>query len=228
VKQNVTRQLVLRAVGSFLFRLACYDAMVWMALLAEVRPIAGRLPDVLLDAVPYVPVIDKYNYLLWLCSYVPIALWLFFTEGPRFVRYMISSGLLALIRGVCIWVTGLPAVTGQDVHANLDPQSRWEAFLHLVTPFGFFDTEAGARVYLTKDLFFSGHTATTFLLLLYVWKFPKLRAAMLVTHVLVVASVFFAHLHYTIDVIGAYAITLALFVLREGRVGVFSESPSGP
>ena len=41
---------------------------------------------------------------------------------------------------------------------------------------------------------------------------------MLVGHLLVVASLFFSHLHYTIDVIGAYAITFSLFVLRETRV----------
>ena len=33
--------------------------------------------------------------------------------------------------------------------------------------------------------------------------------------VLVVAAVFFSHLHYTIDVIGAYAFAYALFCLRE-------------
>ena len=49
-------------------------------------------------------------------------------------------------------------------------------------------------MYLTKDLFFSGHTSTTLLLLLYVWRYPGLRAAMVAAHVLVVMSVFFAHL----------------------------------
>jgi hypothetical protein len=39
---------------------------------------------------------------------------------------------------------------------------------------------------------------------------------MLASHIAVVLSVFFAHLHYTIDVIGAYAMALALFALREG------------
>lgn len=211
--------LLARVAGSFVFRVACYDAMVWMALLAEARPAPGPQPDVLLDLVPYVPQVDHYNYLLWLFSYVPIALWLLWKDAERFIRYMVTSGLLALVRGVCIWVTGLGAVTGKDLHAGMDAATRLEAFLHLITPFGFFDTGAGARVYLTKDLFFSGHTATTFLLLLYVWKFPRLRAAMLVSHVLVMASVFLAHLHYSIDVIGAYAITLSLFTLREGRTG---------
>ena len=70
--------------------------------------------------------------------------------------------------------------------------------------------------YLTKDLFFSGHTATTFVLLLYLWRFPRLRVPATVAHVAVVASVLFSHLHYAIDVAGAYAVAFSIFVLREG------------
>ncbi len=44
----------------------------------------------------------------------------------------------------------------------------------------------------------------------------RLRAPAIAAHVLVVASVFLAHLHYAIDVAGAYAVTFALFALREG------------
>jgi hypothetical protein len=36
--------------------------------------------------------------------------------------------------------------------------------------------------------------------------------------VVVVLSVFLSHLHYSIDVVGAYAITFSIFVLREGLV----------
>ena len=49
---------------------------------------------------------------------------------------------------------------------------------------------------------------------------------MLVLHAVVVVSVFLAHLHYTIDVVGAWAITLALFVIREGRDGLRPDSSS--
>lgn len=190
-----------------------------MALWAEARP-APHLSDVVLEVVPYVPWVDRYNYFLWLGAYVPVALWLLWKDAERFIRYTVSSGLLALLRGMCILATGLGPIRGDDVHAGMDFETRWGAFLHLMTPFGFFDSGAGARVYLTKDLFFSGHTATTLLLVLYVWKYLPARVVMVATHVLVVASVFFAHLHYTIDVIGAYAITLCLFTLREGRLGV--------
>jgi membrane-associated phospholipid phosphatase len=70
--------------------------------------------------------------------------------------------------------------------------------------------------YLTKDLFFSGHTATTFLLALYLWRFPRARLLAVLGHVLVVLSVLFSHLHYGIDVVGGYAVALAVFALREG------------
>jgi hypothetical protein len=222
-----TPRLLARVAASFGFRVACYTLMVWMALWAEARP-APRLPDVVLEAVPYVPWVDRYNYLLWLFSYVPVAFWLLWKDAERFIRYMVSSGLIAIVRGLCIMATGLGRIQGDDIHAGMDFDTRVRAFLHLVTPFGFFDPGEGARVYLTKDLFFSGHTATTLLLLLYVWRYPTLRAAMLSSHVLVVASVFFAHLHYTIDVIGAYAITLTLFTLREGQLGVQAPPASVP
>jgi hypothetical protein len=212
-----TRRFWVRAGASLLFRLACYDAMVWLALLAESRA-APSVPDAILSVVPYVEAVSRFNYLLWIFAYVPIAVALLITDGERFIRYMISAGLLALVRGACLLATGLGPVQGPDLHAGMSPDARWAAFTSLVTPLGFFDPDGGARVALTKDLFFSGHTATTFLLLLYVWPHPKLRVTMLAMHALVVASVFLAHLHYTIDVIGAYAITFTLFALREWNV----------
>lgn len=193
--------------------------MVWLALWAEARPAPASLPDTVLSHVPYVAWADRHNYLIWLAAYVPVAMWLLAKDAERFIRYMWTGGYLALLRGLCIVATGLGPVYGADTHAGMDVETRWRVFLQLATPLGFFDRDGGARTYLTKDLFFSGHTATTLLLLLYVWRYPRVRVAMLVAHVAVVACVFFAHLHYTIDVIGAYAVVLALFAVREGRLG---------
>ena len=192
--------------------------MTWVLLWAESRPAPSGLPDPMLEAVPYVAWVDQHNYLLWLFAYVPVGLWLLKTDAERFIRYMLSAGLVALLRGACVLATGLGPVHGGDVNAGISQAARSDAFWRIANPLGFFAPGGSAQVYLTKDLFFSGHTATTFLLLLYVWRFPKLRAVMLVGHLLVVASIFFSHLHYTIDVIGAYAITFSVFVLREGDV----------
>ncbi len=104
-----------------------------------------------------------------------------------------------------------PATAGAGI-AGHDPL---QAFLELLSPWQVFANDAMAA-YLTKDLFFSGHTATTFLLTLYVWRWPPLRLPAVAAHVAVVASVFLSHLHYAIDVVGAYAIAFAIFALREG------------
>jgi hypothetical protein len=221
-----TRALLLRLLGSFVFRLSCYALMLWVVLWAEAWP-APTLPDRVLDWVPYVPWVDRYNYVLWVGAYVPLAVAFLFIAPERFIRYMVSSGLVALVRAVCIVVTGLGPVHGPDANVGLDLSTRTKAFFDLTFHLGLISPERESHLTLTKDLFFSGHTSTTFLLLLYVWRFPRLRWPMLVAHLLVVASVFFAHLHYTIDVLGAYAVVLALFAMREGRLGVnATETPS--
>jgi hypothetical protein len=198
------------------FRATCYAVMLWLVLFAEARP-APHLPDLLLAHVPYVPWVDRWNYALWTLAYLPVALLLLKEDAPRFCRYTVASGVLALLRGLCILATGLGPVRGGDVNVGMDAATRARAFLQLVSPVNVLGADT-PHTYLTKDLFFSGHTATTFLLLLYVWRMLNLRAMMLVGHVLVVASVFLSHLHYTIDVIGAYAITFSVFVLFEGDV----------
>lgn len=209
------------------FRFVCYAVMLWMVLWAEARP-APTVPDLVLSHVPFVRLIAANNYLLWIAAYVPVALVLLYLDALRFCRYMVTAGLTALVRGACIMATGLGPVRGLDVNAGMDLARRSHAFWDLASPFGLWG--GSAHVYLTKDLFFSGHTATTFLLLLYVWRFPRLRVAMLVGHIAVVASVFLSHLHYTIDVIGAYAIGFTMFTLREGdlRALVHGAPPSSP
>jgi PAP2 superfamily C-terminal len=214
----------LAVAGAVLFRVACFASMVWLALLAEARP-APHLPDALLERVPYVPWVDRWNYALWTAAYVPVALLLLAKDARRFCRYMVVSGLLALVRGACILATGLGPTRGADVNAGMDAEARWRAFVHLASPVDVIGSNA-PHAYLTKDLFFSGHTSTTLLLLLYVWRYPRLRAVMLVGHGLVVASVFLAHLHYTIDVVGAYAVTFSLFVLCEGELRRLLHGPA--
>jgi membrane-associated phospholipid phosphatase len=209
----VSRALAGQLAFAFTFRFACFAAMVWMALWAEARP-APTLPDAVLQRVPYVAWVDRYNYVAWALAYAPVAVLLLLRDARRFCRYMITSGVLSLVRGLCILATGLGPVNGVDVNAGMGLERRLAAFLDLVSPVGVFG-RGSANVYLTKDLFFSGHTATTVLLLLYVWPYPKLRWWMLAGHVLVVASVFLSHLHYTIDVVGGYAVAFSLFCLRE-------------
>lgn len=183
--------------------------MLGLALWNEARP-APTLPDWVLARVPRVEWIAHHNYHLWLLAYVPPALWLLRRNRARFLEFLWWGGWLSLLRGLCICATGLGPVDGVDVNAGLDAATRWQAWLTIVNPLGALTTDA-PHVYLTKDLFFSGHTASTFLLWLYCRGERHLGPAALAAHLLTVGVVFTAHLHYTIDVLGAWAITYALF-----------------
>lgn len=208
----------LRPVATVLgFRYLCWVAMMALALYGEGRP-APHLPDLVIDWLPYQQLVDRYNHYLLTVAYVPVGIALLFVDPQRFCRYNVTTGLLSVARGLCIAVTGLGPVRGPDVHAGIfdgHPERYLEALWELSTPGGQLLRDA-AHLYLNKDLFFSGHTGATVMLLLYVWPHRRLRNVMLAGHIVVVASVFLAHLHYTIDVIGAYAVAFSLYVLREG------------
>lgn len=201
--------------AALLFRYACYAAMLALALVHEAHR-GPTLPDAVLDHVPYVPWVDRVNYLAWLVVYLPVSLVLLVREPARWIRYMVTGGLVSLARGACIVLTTLGPPDPAHAGAGIGTRSFGAAYLELLSPFSVF-VRGSAGAYLTQDLFFSGHAATTFLLVLYVWHRPALRWLALAGHAAMVAAVFLAHLHYAIDVAGAWAVTFALFALREWR-----------
>lgn len=206
--------LAARVAAVLALRLAGYAVMIALCLWAEGRP-APHLPDLLIDRIPYQAWVDRWNYWLLLLCYLPLSLAFLFRDPARFCRYNVTVALMSLCRGACICLTGLGPVRGPDVHAGLPGDVLVRAWLELLNPFGILLRDA-PHLYLTKDLFFSGHTAAGFLILLYLWRDRLLRPLALVGHVLVVISIFLSHLHYSIDVVGAYAIAFSLYVLREG------------
>jgi membrane-associated phospholipid phosphatase len=70
----------------------------------------------------------------------------------------------------------------------------------------------GTGKLLTKDLFFSGHTATLFLLFLVADKKP-FRQLFLFLTILVAVSVILQHVHYFIDVFAAPFFTFGSFII---------------
>ncbi len=65
------------------------------------------------------------------------------------------------------------------------------------------------------DLFFSGHTGLPFLMALVFWDSKFLRYLFIASSVLFGIVVLMTHLHYSIDVLGAYFITFSIFRLAE-------------
>ncbi len=213
-------------LGAAAFRYACYAAMTALALWNERRP-APALPDLVLGAVPYVDWVARWNTVLWLGLYLPLSLALLAREPGRWARYAVTGGLLSLARGVTIALTGLGAPDPARAGPGPGDRGFLEAWLELLSPLGVF-ARGSAGAYLTKDLFFSGHAATTFLLFLYLRGRPRLGPLALAAHLLAVASVLLARLHYAIDVVGAWAVTFSLYVLREGWPGRATASPAPP
>jgi len=71
-----------------------------------------------------------------------------------------------------------------------------------------------AQMFFTgDDLFFSGHVGLTYLMALLLWDTPKLRYIYLAISALFAVVVLLGHLHYSIDVLGAYFITYSVYVL---------------
>lgn len=211
-------------LAALAFRYACYGAMTALAVWNERRP-APTLPDLALQHLPYVEWVARANYWLWLLCYLPLAAWFLVTEPRRWVRYMVTGGLVSLARGVSMVLTGLGPPDPARAGPGLGDRSFAQAFGALMSPVQIFE-KGVLSAYLTQDLFFSGHAATTFLLLLYLWRRPRLRAVALAAHALVVASVLLARIHYAIDVVGAWAVTFAIYAAREWRPA--TSSPGTP
>ncbi len=79
----------------------------------------------------------------------------------------------------------------------------------------------GSGKLLTKDLFFSGHTATLFLLFLVIDKKPYKQIFLIFT-VLIGLSVILQHVHYFIDVLAAPFFTYGSYRIVKIATGRFS------
>jgi hypothetical protein len=66
-----------------------------------------------------------------------------------------------------------------------------------------------------NDLFFSGHTGLPFLMALVFWQTKSMRYFCLISSLIFGTVVLMTHLHYTIDVFGAFFITYTIFHIAQ-------------
>lgn len=202
---------------------AAYLFMQTLALLAETRR-GPTLPDLVLDAFPAHREFDWINSSFWLPGLLLALVLLAWKRPCVCIDYLKVGAAVSIARGLFIVATGLGPPPGTIGEA---PQG----FLHLqmadITPGlllrqwipidAFWGGSGLSAVYLTQDLFFSGHTATTFLLVLLTWRRDLLAVPFLAFHLVTVTFLFVTHEHYTIDILGAYFIVYALFHWFRGR-----------
>jgi membrane-associated phospholipid phosphatase len=117
------------------------------------------------------------------------------TLRPSAIPFTIKSmALFIIIRAIFISLTHL---------GQFEPQ--------LILPTtGFLNFIGGGN---TGGLFFSGHTGMPFLLALIFWDNKIIRWGFVAISVVLGTSMLLAHLHYTIDILGAFFITPTIYYL---------------
>ena len=120
---------------------------------------------------------------LW--SVILLSLYRSFQHPGIFIQLLVSFCFLTLIRIACIYLIPLEPPIG--LIALKDPLSNY-----------FY----GQPRFITRDLFFSGHTATLFLIFLCLRNKTDKRIAFMAS-LTVAVFVLIQHVHFTIDVIAA-------------------------
>lgn len=143
------------------------------------------LHDVVLDWLPAVDVSVATFLIIW----TMIIFWM--------VRCVQEPGLMLL----SIWAT-LLLFASRMISISLLPLDPPARLIPLIDPVSNF-FYGGRHVFMTKDLFYSGHTSTQFMIFLCLRKRQNKLMA-LAAAVTVGVLVLVQHVHYTIDVLGAF------------------------
>jgi hypothetical protein len=166
---------------------------------------SAAVTDLILSNIPAFDVDGIYVYgVVCLIAFIA-ALCLAF---PRRVPFMLYSlALFFIIRAMFVTLTHLGPISP---HTRID--------------FG----ATVQRMFFGDDYFFSGHTGSPFLMALIYWREWFLRYVFLFWSALFGAVVLLGHLHYSIDVFGAFFITYTIYHLAlylfPGARALFIES----
>jgi hypothetical protein len=138
-------------------------------------------------------------------------------------KYLLVGSIVSLVRGIFIFMTslGAPLAVRESIPIEIQNIKIEDITLKFLLkqwiPFEIFTNEKFSGFYLTQDLFFSGHTASTFLLLLCLEKKNFIFYIFLLFHINTVFFLIITHEHYTIDILGAYFITYSIYIFMEQK-----------
>lgn len=155
-----------------------------------------QINDFILNAIPS----SNNSYLIFGIIYLSVIFLLIqLIKNPKkFVWFAWAFNIETTLRFICIYFIPLnPPVGLVELH---DPLA--EIFIY------------GENLAITKDLFFSGHTATMIFVCYFLEKNIYKYLAYLLT-ILLAILLLLQHIHYTIDIVGAIFFTL--FSIRISR-----------
>jgi hypothetical protein len=209
---NQNKQLFI----AILLHYISYIIMQTLAIFAETKRSFG-LTDRLHEWISPRRDLDWVNNQVWFFFLLISLLFLILFKKKIAIKYFICGSIVSLTRGIFIFMTSLGApIAIQNTIPHEIQKFRYEDIsisflLRQWFPLDIFLGNEFSGFYLTQDLFFSGHTASTFLLLLCMEKKDVLYYIFLVYHCNTVFFLIITHEHYTIDILGAYFITYAIF-----------------
>jgi membrane-associated phospholipid phosphatase len=154
--------------------------------------------DIILDNIPTVNLSFLFTWGVWIIL-IPTAFYAVLIR-PELAPWTLKTyGLFALVRAGFILLT------------HLGPP---EGLIYLQDP-SLMDVDGiFARYFFTNDLFFSGHVGNAFLGAL-IFKDFKFKWYCLIGSVVMAFTVLLMHVHYSIDVFGAYFITYGIYAFSD-------------
>jgi hypothetical protein len=179
-------------VGSFLLLLVLISFPKFFATIELRNGIV--LSDFLLEQLPSFDLSIPIFLLIWSTAILLIRR---IIQSPTlFLQFLISFLLLCILR--ILTISSIPLNAPIGLIPLKDPISSL-----------FY---GGKEIFITKDLFFSGHTATQFLMFL---SFQKKGDRIItgITSFAIALMVLVQHIHYTIDVIAAFPLSYIVYLL---------------
>jgi hypothetical protein len=180
------RDFTFSVITSFLFLIVSFGINFIAGTYAS-KVASNYVTDVVLSNIP---VFNVYFFFTYGILIVWIAVAFVCITHPRHIPFVLKSiALFLIIRSVFISLTHIgPFPTGINIAGNFNSIMNF-----------------------TGDLFFSGHTGLPFLMALNFWKYKGLRYFFIVCSIFFGTIVLLGHLHYSIDVLGAFFITYSIF-----------------
>ena len=201
-----------------------YVIMQTLALISETKR-GPSLPDRLHEWITPKREYDWINNQVWFILLMISIIYLCLFQKKSAILYLLVGSMVSVFRGLFNYLTTLgppfalnSQVPNEVMQLNLDGFT-FSLFINHCLPLSILWENSNGVFFLTQDLFFSGHTASTFLLLICLNKKNWLYYLFLLYHINTVLFLIITHEHYSIDILGAYFVVYSCFMyFRNNRI----------